>query len=61
MIYKNSDLIKNIFDEFKIELDFVISKNLKVSMMIKKKIVDALKQGDDQLRDKIVDFLMEKF
>tara|TARA_Y100000768_G_scaffold371669_1_gene338607 strand:- start:130 stop:783 length:654 start_codon:yes stop_codon:yes gene_type:complete len=59
MIYKNSDLVKNILsDEYKIGLDFII-KNKPASNSDDGQDQDSLdhfnNQDDDQLRDKIVD------
>ena len=59
MLYKNSDLIKNILnDEFKIELDFIIGKKYEKHIDEDKDQdnIDGLNiQNDNQLRDKIVD------
>ncbi len=59
MIYKNSDLVKNnLKDVFKIDLDFVIEKkseNIPDNIQTHDNTDGSNIQGDDQLRDKIVD------
>ena len=59
MIYKNSDLVKNILnDEFEIELDFVIDNKPESNSgdnQTQNSLDRSDNQNDDQLRDKIVD------
>tara|TARA_B100000029_G_scaffold25898_1_gene25453 strand:- start:48 stop:701 length:654 start_codon:yes stop_codon:yes gene_type:complete len=59
MIYKNSDLVKNILnDEFEIELDFVIDNKPESNSgdnQTQNSSDRSDNQNDDQLRDKIVD------
>ena len=59
MIYKNSDLVKNILnDEYKIGLDFVIEKKSEKNSndgQIPHSLDRFDNQDNDQLRDKIVD------
>ena len=59
MIEKNYDLVKStLFDEFKIELDFTISQKSESRIdehQTQSGAEDAGMEGNDQLRDKIVD------